>query len=146
MVHAVGPFFKGWGIGMAKKDIKDFVCKPYCSFYREGVKEELICSGARIVAIFLERGVLSPLSLSWIEHNSSLSSEEYALLQEIVCRPCPFLADGCDFRSAAPPVDAEPCGGYILLSLLAGEKPGFMNRLKEIEGEQKKMAGLIPEA
>ena len=139
-------FFEGWGKEMAKKDIKDFVCKPFCSFYREGVKEEMICNGARIVEILLERGVLSPLSLSWIERCSALSTEEYALLQEMVCRPCPFLADGCDIRSAAPPVDAEPCGGYILLSLLAGEKVGFMKRLKEIEGEQDRMAGLIPEA
>jgi hypothetical protein len=131
---------------MAKKDIKDIVCKPYCSFYREGVKEEMICSGARLVEILMERGFLSPLSLSWIEHGSALSAEEYALLDGIVCRPCPFLADGCDFRSAAPPVDAEPCGGFILLSLLAGKSTGFMKRLKEIEGEQKRVAGLIPEA
>jgi hypothetical protein len=120
---------------MAKKDIKDIVCKPYCSFYREGAKEELICNGARIVEISLERGILSSPALSGLEHGSALSAEEYALLDEIVCRPCPFLADGCDFRSAAPPVAAEPCGGFILLSLLAGKSTGFMKRLKEIEGE-----------
>lgn len=120
---------------MAKRDIKDLVCKPFCSFYREGEKEEMICSGARIVETLMERGSLSSLVLSGIEHGSSLSTGEYAMLGEIVCQPCPFLADGCDFRSAIPPVDAEPCGGYILLSLLAGKSAGFMKMLEEIEVE-----------
>jgi len=120
---------------MAKRDIQDFVCKPFCSFYREGVKEELICNGARIVEILMESGVLSSLALWGIEQGSSLSTGGYSQLGEIVCRPCPFLADGCDFRSAEPPVDAEPCGGFILLSLLVGKSTGFMKRLKEIEVE-----------
>jgi hypothetical protein len=120
---------------MAKRDIQDFVCKPFCSFYREGVKEELICNGARIVEILMESGVLSSLALWGIEQGSSLSTGEYTQLGEIVCRPCPFLADGCDFRSAAPPVDAEPCGGFILLSLLAGKSTGFMKRLTETDNE-----------
>ena len=128
-------FFSGVGKEMAKRDIKDFICKPFCSFYREGEKEELICSGARIVEILMERGSLSPPTLSGNEHGSALSTGEYALLEEIVCRPCPFLADGCDFRSDAPPVDAEPCGGFILLALLVGKGAVFMNRLKEIEVE-----------
>ena len=128
-------FFSGVGKEMAKRDIKDFVCKPFCSFYREGVKEELICSGARLVEMLMQRGVLTSLMLSGIEHGSSLSTGEYALLDEIVCRPCPFLADGCDFRSDAPPVDAEPCGGFILLALLVGKSSVFMKRLKEIEVE-----------
>jgi len=120
---------------MAKKDIKDFVCKPFCSFYREGVKEELICNGARLVEILIKKGALTPLKFSGIELGSSLSAGEYAQLEEIVCRPCPFLADGCDFRSAAPPVDAEPCGGFILLALLVGKDVVSIERLKESEVE-----------
>jgi hypothetical protein len=120
---------------MAKRDIKDFVCKTYCSFYREGVKEELICYGARLVEILMGWGVLSPLALLGIEHGSSLSTEEYVLLKEVVCQPCPFFPEGCDFRSDAPPVDAEPCGGFILLALLTGKGAVSMERLKEIDVE-----------
>lgn len=135
MVNAVGPFFQGWGKEMAKKDIKDFVCKPFCSFYREGVKEELICKGARLLEILMKNGALSPETIAGVKPVICLDSVRNTPLGDAVCRDCPFLADGCDFRSAAPPVDAEPCGGFILLSLLAGECTGFMKRLKEIEGE-----------
>lgn len=120
---------------MAKKDIEDIVCRPYCSFYREGVKEELICNGGLLLEKLLKNILLSPEELTDVADGSSLSPMEYAELEEIVCRPCPFLADGCDFRSDPPPADAEPCGGFILLALLVGKNVVHMARLKEIEVE-----------
>lgn len=41
-----------------------------------------------------------------------------ALLKKFVCRECPFKSDGCDFRATGLLSDANPCGGYILLSIL----------------------------
>jgi len=120
---------------MSKRDVADFVCRPFCSFYREGVKEELICNGARIVEILVRRGFLSSEHLSEVEQDPSLSAGENILMEEIVCQPCPFLVDGCDFRSPSPPADAVPCGGYILLALLVTRGAFSMEALKEIAVE-----------
>jgi hypothetical protein len=117
---------------MAKCDVADFVCRPYCSFYREGVKEELICNGARLLEILENKGALRGKPMDGVGEGSSLSQEEYKYLEEIVCRPCPFYADDCDFRSTPPPPGAEPCGGFILLALLAGKGLLNMEKLKEI--------------
>ncbi|HET6419772.1 MAG TPA: hypothetical protein VFG19_06440 [Geobacteraceae bacterium] len=104
---------------MAKKDIKDFVCKPFCSFYREGEKEELICNGARLLEMLVTRGILSPDELSCVKAGSCFAAGKNLELERAVCLRCPFRPDGCDFMSKSPPPDAEPCGGYVLLDLLA---------------------------
>ena len=120
---------------MAKKDVEDFVCRPYCSFYREGEKEDLICNGARFLEVLMNKWGVYHEELAGVEEGSSLSPSEYTQLEEIVCRTCPFLADGCDFRSDPPPAVAEPCGGFILLALLVGKDVVQMARLKEIDVE-----------
>ena len=117
---------------MAKRDIKDIVCKPFCSFYREGVKEELICNGARLLEILLGKGLLSPEAISAVKPEPCLESVINTVAGNAVCRGCPFLRDDCDFRSVTPPPDAEPCGGYILLALLAANGVVSRERLEEI--------------
>ncbi len=119
---------------MAKKDVADFVCRPFCSFYREGEKEELICNGARILEILDSRGRFSPWELREVRGVSSLSNEDHHQLEETVCRPCPFFIDGCDFRSDPPPLNAEPCGGFLLLVMLMGKGLIAMEPLKEAAG------------
>lgn len=104
---------------MVKKDIRDFVCKPFCTFYHEGEKEDLMCNGARLLEILVNRGVLSPDDLSVVKTGSCFAGGNNAELERAVCLICPFRPDGCDFRSGSPPPDAEPCGGYVLLDLLA---------------------------
>lgn len=106
---------------MAKKDIWDFVCKPFCAFYREGEKEDLMCNGARLLEILLNKGILSLDAATGIKPGSCMAANGNAAMEEAVCRKCPFRPDGCDFRSQSPPADAEPCGGYLLLELLAGK-------------------------
>jgi hypothetical protein len=120
---------------MAKKDIAEYICRPLCSFYREGEKEELICNGARFLEALMNKSALYHEELAGVEEGSSLSPAEYKQLEEIVCRTCPFLVDGCDFRSDPPPADAEPCGGFILLARLVGKDMLSMERLKEVEVE-----------
>jgi hypothetical protein len=117
---------------MPKKDVEKSVCSPYCSFYREGEKEELICNGARLLEILINRGALTPASLIAAEEGSALSLAEYDRLEEIICQTCPFMAEDCDFRSETPPPGAEPCGGFILLSFLVGKGALPMEWLKEI--------------
>ena len=120
---------------MAKSDIKDFVCKPFCSFYREGAKEELICSGASLLESLMRRGMLSRESIAEVTSGPLPASWKSPTLDECVCSRCPFIADDCDFQSKAPPQDVKPCGGYILMNLLAAKGIIPMERLKEIVDE-----------
>jgi hypothetical protein len=117
---------------MAKSDIKDFVCKPFCSFYREGAKEELICNGASLLVILMKRGMLSPEAIAEVSSGPPRDSCKNPALDECVCSKCPFSADDCDFQSKTPPLDVKPCGGYILMTLLATRGIISMESLKEI--------------
>ncbi len=119
MAKAIGPVFFATGMIMGKKDVAEFVCAPFCSFYREGVKEELICNGASLLEVLVNKGILSPGRLSAIAPEPAIFTRKNGLMEKVVCAPCPFLADDCDFRSADPPPGAEPCGGYRLLAMLA---------------------------
>ena len=118
---------------MAKRDIKDLVCRPFCSFYREGVKEEMICDGARLLEILMKRGALSLEAISGVQPGPIPTSWKDAAQGEAVCRDCPFRAEDCDFRSESPPPDAEPCGGFILLALLAANGVISMEGLTVID-------------
>ncbi len=120
---------------MAKRDIKDFVCEPFCSFYREGVKEELICNGARMLEILMGKGMLSPEAITAMNRRPLPLAWKNPPLEEGVCRKCAFRADDCDFQSANPPPNTEPCGGYILLALLAANGLVSTKELAEIGDE-----------
>jgi len=92
------------------------ICKPFCSFYKEG-KESMACGGY----IFLKKQ-LTPSELkqlSELEAKSLSSAGQIPpanrKLQNLVCKKCDFLADGCDFAENR---SGPPCGGYILIEKL----------------------------
>lgn len=120
---------------MAKKDVEDIVCRAFCSFYREGVKEDLICHGAAMLESLMGKGILSPGAITQLKGRLSPSPGEYDGLEEAVCAPCPFLAEDCDFRSQSPPPGAEPCGGLILLALLVRTGAVPIEKLEELDRE-----------
>ena len=103
---------------MVKKDIKDYICRPFCSFYREGVKEELICRGAQVVGYLLKRGIIRVADLPGDRHDFASASAYQVFLEDAVCGPCAFRREDCDFQSQERLPDAEPCGGFILVNLL----------------------------
>ncbi len=85
------------------------LCLPYCTHYKEGANEDLLCRGAAVV----ERLMLSGRSLLLQEQESrphdTVSRE---LLIQHLCRTCDFRENDCDFaRDRASP----PCGGFVLL-------------------------------
>jgi hypothetical protein len=120
---------------MAKKDIKEYICRPFCSFFREGVKEELICRGARDVRSFLERGMLQVSELAGLGCGGPSLRFRDSALDAAVCRRCAFRKEDCDFQSEQRPLDAEPCGGYILLGILAGKGAISLDELEEGDDE-----------
>jgi hypothetical protein len=104
---------------MAKHEFKDFICRPFCCFFRPGEKEELACQGALVAERLVACGLLDPSFLPGGEKKTaSVWQASDMLLEARVCGPCPFRDGGCDFRAPVRPADAEPCGGYILLRIL----------------------------
>jgi len=91
----------------------------------------MACQGAQVVEQMVRRKRLDPVSLPRNGKKSSLWKNHDPVLVAYVCRNCPFKEKDCDYQSACPPPDAEPCGGYILLSLL--REKGFIST-RDLEG------------
>ncbi|PKN12464.1 MAG: hypothetical protein CVU69_06680 [Deltaproteobacteria bacterium HGW-Deltaproteobacteria-4] len=99
--------------------VQSYLCHPFCSFFRAGVKEEMACQGALVLAELVLRGCLVPATLpSPGEKARRRWQKEDLELERLLCRPCPFAVDGCDFHSDRRSAETEPCGGYLLLQLL----------------------------
>jgi hypothetical protein len=103
---------------MSKKDFKEFICRPFCIFFRENSKEDLVCHGALVVMEQLRSGRLSLSTLSGLDRNLDVRGKHDAELDVTVCRQCSFKEEDCDFHSEEVRSDADPCGGYRVLSLL----------------------------
>ena len=118
---------------MRKIDFADFICRPFCMFFREGEKEEMACLGARVAECLAQRGEFNPEAVVVLNPGEASWRNELrdAVLFENVCRACEFRADDCDYRSDDPPDDAVPCGGLILLAFLLSRgiiDPPVLNR------------------
>lgn len=103
--------------GPVKNDFSGFICRPYCIFFKEGQKEEMACGAAIVAATLVKSGALSIASFPEPEGISAPPRDD-RLLFDLICRSCPFVRDGCDFRLPTPPVDAVACGGFVLLAAL----------------------------
>lgn len=104
---------------MSKILLQSYLCHPFCSYFRAGAKEEMACQGALVLAELVQRGRLSPEDLPGHEEKEPrLWQGEDKALERVLCLPCPFAEDGCDFHSVLRSAETEPCGGYLLLRLL----------------------------
>jgi hypothetical protein len=104
---------------MAKKsDFQDYICRPFCMFYREGKKENLACQGAKVIEQLLKKGLVSRAQFRQYKKDSDKRWARDPFLEQRICNPCLFRKEDCDFQSESQPPYAEPCGGYILLTLL----------------------------
>jgi hypothetical protein len=107
---------------MPKKDFREYICRPYCMFFKEGQKEEMACRGADLAEkLILSKDVgteglidINKKSRAWLYHA--------ALFEKHICAACDFRAEDCDFASAASrgffDTDIEPCGGLIFLAII----------------------------
>ncbi len=103
---------------MHKDEFRDYVCEPFCVFYRAGDKEDLACGGALTVKNLVKSRSLSSAVLSGLRKEKHPGPGRNVPLDTTVCTGCAFFAADCDFQSGNEIPDAEPCGGYILLDLL----------------------------
>jgi len=116
---------------MCKKNFKEYICRPFCKFFREGEKEEMACQGAQVIEQMVRSKRLDPALLPRNGKKPSLWKNHDPVLVAHVCQNCPFKLNDCDYQSACPPPDAEPCGGYILLGLL--KEKGLISA-RDLEG------------
>jgi hypothetical protein len=118
----------------AKKEFSDFICRPYCVFFREGQKEDMACGGALRVMELIESGLLS---IELFPESSGVCGipDGDPILFELICRSCPFVIDGCDFRLPTPPADAVACGGFALLAFLHNAGMITSDELRKIAHE-----------
>ena len=114
-----------------KHQFKDYICRPFCMFFREGQKEAMACQGAQVIYRWVSRGRLNPEVLTRYRKHPRLWEKRDAALAANICKYCPFRVEDCDFTSVSPPPDCEPCGGYILISLL---KENGMITSEDLEG------------
>ena len=103
---------------MTKKDFEDYICRPFCMFYKEGQKEEMSCQGALVVEFLVSQKRISIEQVYLSVKDYQLCLKHKDTLTRYVCRQCPFMKEDCDFQSTAPSDDLEPCGGYMVLACL----------------------------
>lgn len=107
---------------MAKKDFKEYICRPFCMFYKEGQKEEMACRGAEIAEQLVLHKYIHPEELPRFKKDFALWEKYRQILGRSVCAACLFREKDCDFAAVAhkteSKTDIEPCGGFIFLALL----------------------------
>jgi hypothetical protein len=107
---------------MPKNDFKDYVCRPYCIFFKEGQKEEMACRGAEVIEKMTLQRHLDPDVLPRFEKDGRLWKNYKKIFAKYVCASCAFKDNDCDFVTETPGPSAderiEPCGGFILLALM----------------------------
>lgn len=103
---------------MNKRQFKDYICRPFCMFFREGQKEAMACQGAQVVQRLVSGGRLNTEVLARHPKRPPLWQKRDETLDAGICQHCSYRVEDCDFASASPHADCEPCGGYIVVSLL----------------------------
>ena len=120
---------------MGKREFKNYICRPFCRFFRENQKEEMACRGAWVVEVLVKRRRLKSENLPQEGKDPYLWEQHDADLERNVCQYCPFRAEDCDFQSIKQLSSPEPCGGYILLCLLKQNGSINLIDLEETAGE-----------
>lgn len=103
---------------MSKTDFQNYICRPFCDYFKPGNKEDLLCRGALVVEKLVQGQRLMPENFRGLNQEVPLTPGQEAGLEAAICTDCPFRAEDCDFKSAQPPPDCRPCGGLVLLHRL----------------------------
>ncbi len=102
---------------MKDREYAALICASYCSFYREGKKEEMQCGTFDFMREHLTVIELRSLIIL-TEDLSQPAAPDFSRdseIKELICDACEFLIDGCDFREDR---SGPPCGGYVIIERL----------------------------
>ncbi len=118
---------------MKNDELVEKICKPFCSFYKEG-KEEMLCRGAEIFRKIFNNSQ-NERFLAYFNEEISCPKVFYQndeMLKKI-CRKCEFYITGCDFTDPDFKGYSPPCGGYIAVVCLIKEKNITLQALLDAE-------------
>jgi hypothetical protein len=101
---------------MKSEALVKVLCRPFCTYYKPGRNEELLCRGALVIEQLMLSG---KIVFSAEAKHTALDEAASDIVVQAVCKSCDFRDHDCDF---AQDRKARPCGGYILLSRLLGAK------------------------
>ena len=87
------------------------LCLNFCSYYKPGKNEELVCRGYEIAERLIQRGKLPELAGAVRAFDRARAEP----LAQRMCVQCDFGPEGCDFMLDRK---AAPCGGFVLLAQL----------------------------
>jgi hypothetical protein len=107
-------------------DLKQTLCRRFCSYYKPSKREELACRGFRVVECLIRNGN----EISFERAGKALGIDTADALEEALCRRCPFFADDCDF---AVNKKAQPCGGYLLIGQLIESRTVSLDDLRDMD-------------
>ncbi len=97
---------------MSKKALLiETLCRPHCSYYKQGRNEDLLCRGAEVIELLMGRGKV-------IAAQGRLQQTDTTMVERItarLCSACGFREQDCDF---AQKPRARPCGGFLLIAHL----------------------------
>lgn len=100
-----------------RASIVRFVCETYCPFFKPGKKENLACQGFFLINKYLPSEKICVIeSVLGIAVLSGWKKIDPNFMYRIICKECPFLQDGCDFRDPQYRKETVPCGGYMVLA------------------------------
>ncbi|MFH1675185.1 MAG: hypothetical protein ABIF87_17415, partial [Pseudomonadota bacterium] len=74
----------------------ELICRPYCSYYKPGQKEDMACRGFELLRSFIKE---HPECISHFPdvRTDPFKDTYHGLLHATLCQRCDFLIDGCDF-------------------------------------------------
>jgi hypothetical protein len=103
---------------MGKNSFQEYICRPYCFFFKDGEKEEMTCRGAEVLDSLVKSKQIDIMTIPPLIKQPGLWKKHKETLGVYLCSHCYFRAEDCDFQSEAPSDDMEPCGGFILIAHL----------------------------
>ncbi len=108
-VKEIEPFLLPFERSIFKKDLEYLLCSRLCYYYNPFKKEE----GCGSFRFFQGRRDLWHALLRYGEGDIEKIEEDIdTKVFNIICRSCPYLVGGCDFREDGSSI---PCGGYKIV-------------------------------
>ncbi len=87
------------------------LCIPYCTYYKPGRNEGLICRGAIVIQRWLQEG----RQIAPKKPYTQPDDKTIELIIKKMCIVCDFHEHDCDFMEDR---HNSACGGFVLLSKL----------------------------
>jgi len=96
---------------MKEEPYTEIICRKFCQFYKGG-KEELQCG----TYLYLKASFSSKELAGIVPEVPVVPLRDHdKIIENLICKQCDFLTDGCDFREG---LDSPPCGGYAIVEHL----------------------------